>query len=985
LILAVSVVVILAVVAGIWAAPGLLDWNQHRGSVEALASSLLGRPVRIGGDLSLHLLPQPILTASRLEVDDTGDGVVLTARALRLRVALAPLLAGRIDARELTIEGADLHLPWPPAPGALSQRPPAWLTGVQARAEKSRITIGQVTLSGVDARFETDADTGTLSVAGTGHLAANAVRFTGRLGRPGRDGSAAVEISLDGAEALRDTGGRFTGQLGAAGALEGRMVARGPNLSLLLPMPAVPWRADGRLTAADGLVVADELAVDVNGSAAQGAVTLRVSATPRIDVALAAGRIDLDEWLPVLLHAPETVVPTGLDLSAEAATLGGGIVRRLRGAFDFSPSGITAREITALLPGDATLTMAGGIARPAGPEKAGPEKAGPEKAGPEKAGPEFRGTGHLMAPDLRTTLGWAGKLSAAIGAVGDVLPAGVVRRADVSGRVTVGEGDIALSGLSGTVDGTPLTGSVRATNTGPRPALELVLETDRLMLDPWLPEVPVLTPSVLLARVPGVDVELRLDAHRAEWRGVPIGALRIDGQSTAGRVELRHLGAVVAGVHGVAAGTVEGGRLSDGRLDLDTADLTMLPAVLPVTWQNTAFWQGSGSAVLLVSGPGEALGVKLTAELGDLRLEAQPIFNLAGQSGAGPVTVRHPGAPRLLEVMGLRGTASWLGDGSLSAVAQVSASPDRIGLDSLVLTAGLMRAQGQLSLDAGRAVTGTVSFESLPLPLPDLRAPGSLPLPPLQGWRGDIRLEASEILAGLTPVMQGVSAQLSLQDGRLAVDGVTAQVAGGRVTGQASLATAVDPPVLTVDGQGAGMTVTGPVLDAPPEGIDLQAGTADARIEATATGHSMVALLATLTGHATMTIRDGVAQCVDLVGASAALALNDPAAITAAMQRALRPAPISFTTTDLVFTQSRGGGTLDGDVVAQAGSARIRGNLDLPAGVADLRLTLRPNPPEFEGRPGDPPEIGLRISGPFGTPHRTPELAGLTRWLALRP
>ena len=335
-VLAGSALLLALLVGAIWVVPGLLDWNQHRGGIAALASSALGRSVVIEGDVTLTLLPQPVLTASRIQVADAGDGVTLTARELRLRVALGPLLAGQVDARELAVSGADLSLPWPPAPGALGQRPPAWLTGLQARLEDSRVAVGGLVLTGIDSTLAVDADTGTLSAAGTATAAGRSWRFTARLARPGRDGAAGLEWSLDGQGPLRDTGGSFTGQIGADGDLTGRVAGRGPDLSHLLPAPAVAWRAEGRLSAAGGLAVADELSLEIGGSPARGAVALRVAPDVRLDLSLAAGRLDLDAWLPVLMRGTTLPIPTGLDLSAEAATLAGGTLRTLRGAFDLA-------------------------------------------------------------------------------------------------------------------------------------------------------------------------------------------------------------------------------------------------------------------------------------------------------------------------------------------------------------------------------------------------------------------------------------------------------------------------------------------------------------------------------------------------------------------------------------------------------------------------------------------------------------------------
>lgn len=979
----VSVAVLLAVlVAGIWAVPGLLDWNQHRSRIEALATSLLGRPVRIGGNVTLQLLPQPILNASRLEVDDTGDGVVLTAQALRLRVALMPLLAGRIDAQELVIEGADLRLPWPPAPGALSQRTPAWLTGLRARLERSRITLGTVTVTGIDARFETDPETGTLSVAGAGRLAANSVRFTGRLARPGRDGSAGVEMSLDGDEALRDTGGRFTGQLGGDGALAGHMVARGPDLSALLPMPAVAWRADGRLTASDGMVVADELVLDLNGSAARGALTLLVSSDPRIDVAIAAGRLELDEWLPVLLRAPEVAIPTGLDLTVEAATLAGGTVRRIRGGFDFARTGVTARDVTALLPGDANLSVQGTIPRGAG-------------------GPEFTGTTHLVAPDLRTTLQWAAKLAPAIGPVMQAVPDGVLREADLTGQVMLGTGAASVSDLTGVLDGSKIGGAAQVKYAALHPVVGATLELGTLALDPWLPDPATLTPSSIIGALQqgaAFDGEMKLHATQANWRGVPLTDLRLEGLTRAGRVSLRRAEAGILGLHVLGAATIESGRIADGKLECETPDLGPLRPAWPRGWPGEALLSGPGNATLTLSGPLDALAARLMIAAGDLRIDAAPVLNLPAQSWSGPVTLRHPGTPRLLEALGVRGTAAWLGDGSVSGVAQVTVAPGRAGLDGLVLTAGSLRAQGQLALTPDLSkpevsrpeVSGTVSFESLPLQLPAMRSVDPWPAALLSGWGGAVKLEAQEVLLGPIPVLHGATALATLQDGKLTLERVEGQVLGGTglggsTAGGLTIDSNASPPQISVHASAYALAIAGPLLAAAPDALDLAAGTMAVNVDLNASGHSMGALLATLSGDASARVRDGAVSGFDLAALSRALAVQDTNEAVASIRQALLPSETAFNTLELKLSLLRGAGTLEGQLAAEAGEAELHANIDFPAALADARVTLRPKTPPVQNDSAEPPEIGLRIAGPFGVPLRTPELAGISRWLALRP
>jgi len=974
-------VLLAALVAGLWTVPGLLDWNRYRDSIEALATSGMGRPVRIGGAISLHLLPQPILTASGIAVDDTGDGVVLTAQELRLRVALGPLLAGKVDARDLTLRGADLRLPWPPAPGALAQRPPAWLTGLQARVEESRIEVGGLAVTGIDAVLTTDPETGTLSAAGTGQVGARPWRFPARLTRPGRDNAAGLDASLDGQGPLRDTGGTFSGQLAGDGALTGRVAGRGPDLSQLLPGPAVSWRGEGRLSAAAGLAVADELALEIGGSPAHGAVALRVLPQARLDLALAAGRLDLDAWLPVLMRGTETTMPTGIDLSAEAATLAGGTLRRLRGAFDLDSDGVTVRDAMALLPGDAQLTLSGHL-----PTRSGAEGAA-SRTGQVAQPVQFEGEGHLAAPDLRTTLRWLEPLlPAGLGS----LPPDVLRTADVTAKVSASVGQASLTDLHGMLDGNRLTGSL-GLKLAPRLSIGAGLSFERLTLDPWLPDLsPLATPAGMteaLARAATMDVDLHLQAQNATWRGLPMGRIALDAQTEATRLTLRRLEAGPLGMRLTASGSVgEGGRVTEGRVELTAPDLAPLRAVLPPeTPVLLPLLRGPGTALLQLSGPPEALGVRLSAEASDLRIDAQPTLNLVSRRWVGPVTLRHPGAPRLLEQVGVGGTVAWLGDGSLSLLAQVTAADRRVVLDSFNLVAGTLRANGKLAFEAPSergglrlAVSGQVTAETLPLPLPYLRSPDPVPVAGLLGWQATVRLDAAQVLLGQTPMLQDLSADLALRDGTLTIPRATGRLEGGTASGAATLVANGEPPRLAIQAGVTGAALTGPALDTA---MDLTKGTVDAKLDLTAAGYSPAALLATLSGSAVFSIRDGTLSGLDIPAAEAALANPDHSRIPAQASQALTSGESPFSRLDLPLQARRGVLSGEGTLASPAGDARLSGSIDLIGAAADLRVAVRP------GAAGAPPgpELGLRVAGPAAALVRTPELANLSLWLAERP
>ena len=971
-ILVAAATILALLLAAIWIVPGMLDWSRYRDEIAGLAAAGIGRPVRIGGAVTLHLLPEPVLTAAGIAVEDSGDGVVLTAQELRLRVALGPLLAGRVDARDLVLRGADLRLPWPPAPGALAQRPPTWLSGLQARVEDSRIQVGALAFTGISAGLATDPDTGTLSSSGIGTLGARVWRFTARLGRPGYDGSATLDVSLDGQGRLQDTGGTFSGSLAGDGSLAGRVAGRGPDLSGLMPAPVLPWRAEGRLSAASGLAVADELSLSVGGAPARGAVALRVLPDARLDLSLAAGRLDLDAWLPVLARAAVPTLPTGIDLSAEAATLAGGTLRRVRAGFDLDAEGVTLRDGQAGLPGNANLTLSGRL--------------------PRAGRTAFEGTAQLTAPNLRATLDWITPLLPPGLAPAGLLP-GVLQAADLSARLQAGPGGVTLSDLAGTLDGSAVAGTA-AVRTGPRLGLSAGLTLDRLALDPWLPDPALLaTPdgmAAFLARAAAADADLRLQVAAASLRGLPFGRLILDAQSDAGRLTLRRLDAAPLGARLTASGVVgEGGRLSDGLLDLSIPDLAPWAALAPPGTFLAPLLRGPGTLSLSAAGPPDAVAFHLAAEGGGIRLEAQPTLALAARRLSGPVSLHHPGAPRLLETLGLPGAAPWLGDGSLSLLAQVTALPGQVSLTRFGLVAGALRASGQLALE-GRRVGGLVTAETLPLPLPYPRSRDPLPVWALRDWEAAVRIEAEQVLLEGAPALQALSADMLLRGGVLRLPRLSAILRGGTLSGNATLDGAADPPALALAARLQGLALNAAIPNAaipdaaipdaaiPDAALDLAGGTLDGRINLQAIGHSPAALLSTASGTASLTISQGTLTGFDLPAAAAAL-FAQPAAAVAAVRTALTAGATPFRRLDLAADVRRGSATLTGLLTADAGEVGVLGTLDL-AGPADIRLQVRPTAPD----PPPGPELGLLLTGSAAS-QRTPELAGLLRWLAARP
>ena len=936
-------------VAGVVAVlPEMLDWNRFRPEIAALASDVLGREIHIGGAVRLAVLPELTLTAD--EVSFAGDGGGMTAHELRLHVTLAGLLAGRIEARELVLRGIDLHLPWPLPASALAIRTPHWLGSISARIEKSRVRIGNLVLSNVEATLATAETTGTWQVQGTGTAGGQNGRFSVQLSQPGGDGASGLDFAFDGMGPLAGVGARVSGQVGEAGGFAGRMGVWARDLSSVMAAPAVPLRLEGRITVAEGLAAADDLAGDIGGVALRTSAALRLSPAPRLDLAMTMARLDIDAWRAAL--GRRGVVPAlgglvvGLDVSAEVAQVAGGAVRSLRAAFDVGTGGVEVREVRATLPGDAGLVASGRLGVPAVGGTAG-----------------FDGVFTLGTANPRALVAWLAPEIAA------VMPDGVLRRAALAGRVNLAAGGVTLDGLGGSIDDMTLDGAATL-RLGARPGVKLAGKLGRVELTRWLARGGI-------AGLAGWDGELRLEAAEVVTAEAVLSDVVLDGTAEAGRIVLRRFEAGVGPSRLTASGIWGDGRVSDLAVSVAVPPEGLSVAlragwvpgwILDMVPQGAAFWRVPLRLDVTGGGSPAAFTARLVGQAGDLRIEASPTIDIASGKWSGSIAARHPGAPRLLESLGITGTPNWLGDGSFGLVAQVQGDSGRVAADALDLTAGALHVTGTLAA-AGQRVSGKLDFETLPLPLPFLRGTQPLPWIGLGGSEGSVQIRAQQVLVGLSPGLDEMRGALGWGGGGVRIEGVTARLAGGAIAGRAEFDTTALPPVLTLDAKLDGAAPEGRVFDLP---LDLEGGRIDGSLKVTASGSSPGALLATMTGEGRFSAVEGILHGVALGGLVAPF---EPGAIAAA----LAGGASRFGRMEVVIGFDRGSAVLQSAMLAgPEGEIAASGAVDLPAARLELRFDITP-------AVADPPRLGLRLSGPLKSPARAGETADLLRWQAAHP
>lgn len=902
--------------------PKWLDWDRHRGTIAAIASERLGRPVWLEGPVTLELLPQPRLEASRIVIGQTADDVRMSARALRLRLDLGALLLGRIQVRELALVGADIRLPWPPTslPGLA---PLPRLTALDARLEGSRIAIGDAVMEGVSARLTAGSPAEALTAEGSLTWRGRPVRFQATLGRAGDDGIAPLDVSASHVGVNLQA----RGALLAEGGFEGRLEIAGPDLAAVIPAPPGPFRATSSLMAGAETLTARQLALEVGGQTVRGSAALRLGREPRFDLVLATPRLDVEPWLAALRGAGAQTVPVSLDLSAEGATLGPLRLRKLRAGAFLQGERLTLSDVSAELPGETTIELSGASA----------------------------------GPRLDLALRWRSaqleQLAEAVALPGRrLLPAGA------------SEGQVRLSWEGAQVTATDLAaqlGPTRATGgfvwrQQARPTLALGLDFDRLEAG--------LTAAELLAslREAGADADfqLRLGFDRLALGESVWERLALDGAAENGRLLLRRLAGRHLGLDVTLAGTLAADRLSDlsleaegaagpllARLGLARPGLDALPLRLRV----------SGA------GPLDALPLRFEADLSEARIESQATVDVAKGLGQGTLTLRHPGAARMLGVLLERPAPQWLGEGSFALIAGLSRRAEGWSAESLDVVAGALRGRGQLALTAEGAVTGRLAMERLPLP--EWRA---LDLVPWIGPAMDLALTAERVEPADLPALEQAAAQLRADAGTLRLEELRAQLAGGTLSGAVRLERGPTTR-LSAEGSFADVTLDGPLSGRP---VDIGGGRLSGEFRLSSAGGDPAALVAGLGGEAQLSLRDGLLQGLDGAAAVAALGLEDPRAAEAGLRAALREGTTALESATARLSLAAGTLTVDAaELNVGAGAAlRLAGQIDLPRDVLDLRATL----PVAEGAP----EVALRLTGPSLRPRRLVEVAQWLRWRA---
>lgn len=365
------VVVVIAILVG----PGLIDWNQYKGDIQAQVRNATGRDIRINGDISITVLPSPALIVhdvSIANIDGAQAKNVLQLKSLEVRVALAPLLGGQIKVERIKLVDpvielevlADGRRNWiftdtgasvaggnsalvPPAPGAPSgsgaapdaapksgqeSGGSALLVALDNVSIENGTLIYRDSLGGTFEKVESiNTSFSAVSLKGpfesTGGLTARGlpVSFNINVGEiiHGRTVPFNLRLGFAPGDMKMQMSGTVVG-IGDAPRVKGTVKGEAMSLAALI-QAARPVRLPGPLGQAFSFEAAIDAGADgaevkgidlrLGDTRASGAINLKLGRTISIAVRLGASRVDLDQWL----DAPDIAAPADAAASGESS------------------------------------------------------------------------------------------------------------------------------------------------------------------------------------------------------------------------------------------------------------------------------------------------------------------------------------------------------------------------------------------------------------------------------------------------------------------------------------------------------------------------------------------------------------------------------------------------------------------------------------------------------------------------------------------
>jgi uncharacterized protein involved in outer membrane biogenesis len=528
ILIAVGALLVLAV-AAVLVVPSFIDWNGYKQQIESEARKATGRDLSIDGDISLALLPAPKLSVKGVRFANAEGGSapdMASLESLDVRVALMPLLSGKIQVTSLTLvkptilleKLADGRGNWEMAPAGEAAAAPSEAAhegignggGLSLSFDRVRIQNGTFVyrdaaagtehkLEALDSEIHVASLSGPFDATGTATYQGIKTRFEAEAGAlsTGQPATVHLVLGLGDPESKLEFSGTALAASEAGPHLAGKLSAAGDDLDALLRAVS-PGSAPSPLSKQKFSLSMDIDAGPTGGSAknltlalgdqqATGEATVALGETIKAKLALSLPRLDLDKLLasatPPTANqgqapapVPQTKPPSfalpqnilaDIDLGIEAISYNNGVVNKVRLVAQVANGELSLTRFNASLPGGSDVALAGKLAAVEGL-------------------PSFAGTLELHSDNLRSLLEWL-KI-----AMPD-MPPDRLRKLSLASRVTATPSQLQIAEMDLRFDSSRVAGGVVvALPTGERkvPGLGIGLAIDQINLDAYLPPQP---------------------------------------------------------------------------------------------------------------------------------------------------------------------------------------------------------------------------------------------------------------------------------------------------------------------------------------------------------------------------------------------------------------------------------------------------------------------------------------------------------------
>jgi len=531
--------------AAVLIAPGLIDWNDYKAEISARAKQATGRDLVIDGDIKLTVLPAPALNANSVRLSNIKGATapdMVRLKSLQVRVALGPLLGGRIQVQtvrllEPVIElesladgrvnwnlgGAEKQTGEKPTPGdddltagtgaeKDTQAPAPDIVLDSFVVENGTVVYRDAKAGTVERVRNINANIAAASVNGpfesNGSLVLRGipVNYDVTIGKIIEERTAPVSLALDIAPgATTATASGAVVGLEGTPKFKGKVTLKGDKLSGLANGLAAAGNLPGALgqafemsadiTAGAAGAELSDLSVRLGNAAATGSAAIELGKVANVSIELAADNIDADKLLALPQVVSQVPAPAGQPTAVADKGAGKSMDKAATSAGPSTgfalPKGVNA----VIRLSAKSVSMKGGLVREArfDAELANgeitisqlsaqlPGSADIAAFGfvvPVDGKPQFDGEVEVSIDNMRGILGW-------LDITAPPVPADRLRKLTMSAMLTATPLEVRLGKIDLQFDSSRLTGSARA-GLGGAKAVSADLVLDRINLDAYL-------------------------------------------------------------------------------------------------------------------------------------------------------------------------------------------------------------------------------------------------------------------------------------------------------------------------------------------------------------------------------------------------------------------------------------------------------------------------------------------------------------------